>query len=58
MVKNKKENKRIFYDVFSMRLSRGMIKHLKKQQKKSGLSWNRYMEILSGFKKNKDENTN
>lgn len=58
MIKNKKENKRIFYDVFSMRLSKELQEHLKTQQKKSGLSWNRYMEKLSGFKKNKNENTN
>lgn len=53
MDKNKKENKRIFYDVFSMRLSEKVIRELKKQQKKSDLSWNRFMEKLLGLDKNK-----
>ena len=49
---------RFSYNVFTFRLTKEVKDYLIKDRKKSGLSWNRFMEKLLGFKKNENENTN
>lgn len=45
-MEDKEEKKKIRYEVFSVRLHEGTKKLLVERQKKSGLSWNRYIYQL------------
>lgn len=42
--KNKSE--RIFYDVFTLRLSEEILKELKEKHRASNISWNRFIKYL------------
>jgi len=47
----KKEEIKIKYPVFSLRLSKETIELLKQKQKESGKSWNRFIYQLLSIKK-------
>jgi hypothetical protein len=46
MKDKKRENEKIRYNVFSVRLHEGTKKSLIEQRKKTGLSWNRFLLSL------------